>query len=139
MLKMNKKLEYGVIALIHLASKETGVASVREISGAYGVPETLLSKVMQCLKAQGMVLSLHGHHGGYRLNRPLSQINLLELTQALVGPVVVVECLTPGNVHCPAQTNCTIVTPMGKLNQRIISLFQQTSIDSLVSEKKVAL
>lgn len=138
MLRVNKKLEYGVIALLHLAAREDRAASVREIAQSCHLPETLLSKIMQTLKNAGLVAAIHGNQGGYRLNRALDEINLLQLSNALVGPVQVAECLEPGNQECPVGVHCTIVSPMHHLNQRIIKLFEGTSIESL-APRKVAL
>lgn len=138
MLRVNKKLEYGILALLYLSTEPDKVASVREIASTSKIPETLLSKIMQSMKNVGLVRAVHGNHGGYCLNRRLAEINLLELTQILVGPVQVTECLEPGNDSCPAKVGCTIMTPMSLLNQRIISLFESTSLDSLAA-RKVAL
>lgn len=138
MLRVNKKLEYGIIALLYLASREEKSASVREMAEACHLPETLLSKIMQSMKGEGYVAAIHGNQGGYRLNRDLAEINLLGLTQTLVGPVMVAECLEPGNEGCPVGTSCTIMSPMHNLNQRIIKLFEGTSLESLAT-RKVAL
>lgn len=135
MLRVNKKIEYGVIALLYLDSKADRVASVREIANSSGIPETLLSKIMQRMKAVGMVIAVYGNHGGYRLNRDLSEISLLDLTTVLDGPVRVAECLEPGNETCPCKSSCTIVSPMGVLNQKIVGLFQSTSLEALAGRK----
>lgn len=135
MFRVNKKLEYGVIALLYLSRRNEAVASAREISKDCGIPLALLSKVLQAMKNAGLVAAVHGNHGGYTFSRPLTNINLLELTRALVGPIQVAECLSPGKVTCPAHEKCTIVTPMTKLNQRIVDLFQQTSVENLMNRK----
>lgn len=135
MLRVNKKIEYGIIALLHLASEPDKVASVREMASHCGIPETLLSKIMQSMKSVGFVSAVHGNHGGYRLIKDLSQISLLDINEVLVGPVHVAECLEPGNGHCPAQVNCTIVAPMNVLNQKLINLFQSTSLETLAVKK----
>lgn len=137
MLRVNKKIEYAILALLYLNNKEDKVASVREIAATSKTPETLLSKVMQSMKNAGMVEAVYGNHGGYRLNRNLSEINLLNLTEILAGPVQVAECLEPGNDTCPVKTNCAIVTPMTLLNQKIIHLFQETSLESLAGKRAV--
>lgn len=137
MLRMNKKIEYGVIALLYLDGKEDKVASVREMSAACGIPETLLSKIMQSMKNEGLVLAVYGNQGGYRLEKNLASISLLDLTQLLSGPVQVAECIEPGNSSCPAKAACRIVSPMNVLNQKIIDLFQQTSLESLAGRKLV--
>ena len=131
MLRVNKKIEYGIIALLYLAGKEDKTASVREMSEVCQIPETLLSKIMQSMKSSGIVNALYGNQGGYHLSRDLGKISLLDLTTTLVGPVQVTECLKPGNDSCPVQTSCTIVTPMHLLNQKIVDLFSETSLEAL--------
>jgi len=137
MLRINKKVEYGVMALLHLGTLPESVASVREISELSGISETLLSKVMQRLKAAGFVDSVHGNQGGYRLTKDLANISLLEVAQWLSGPVSVAECLQPGSDTCPVKQACTLVSPMNVLNQKIIRVLKETSLDSL-TERKVA-
>lgn len=137
MLKINKKIEYGVIALLHLAAEPKAIASCREISLKLNISETLLSKIMQKLKIAGFVEAVHGNQGGYRLCKSLGDINLLDLIQTLGGPVRVAECLD-SKAHCPLEASCSIVTPMSVLNQRIIHLFQATSLEALATNQKVS-
>ena len=138
MLRVNKKVEYGVIALLYLAAKDDKVASVREMANHCSVPETLLSKIMQSMKNEGLVGAVYGNQGGYRLMKGLGEINLLELTKVLDGPIQVAECLQPGNETCPVKTACTIISPMNVLNQKIVDLFQATSLESLATRKAAA-
>ncbi len=128
-------MEYGILALLYLAEQQDKVASVREMAATCHIPETLLSKIMQTMKNRGYVSAVYGNQGGYRLSRDLGEINLLELTQILVGPVRVVECLEDGNEACPCRTTCTIVSPMHVLNQKIKELFQATSLETLANRK----
>ena len=135
MLRFNKKIEYGIIALLYLSQQESKTASVREMASASGISETLLSKIMQSMKNVGFVNAVHGNQGGYKLSRDLSHINLLELTQTLTGPVQLADCLEPGGKSCPVKNSCTIISPMSLLNQKIMSLFQETSIETLAARK----
>ena len=138
MLRVNRKTEYAIIALLQLASEPGRVASVRELSQTCHIPETLLSKIMQRMKNMGIVGAVHGKHGGYRLRKGLGDITLLDVNQALVGPVRMVECLEQGVIHCPVKDGCTIFAPMNILNQKLVHLFQSTSLEAL-APRKVAL
>ncbi len=135
MLRVNKKIEYGIIALLYLAAKEDKTASVREMSATAKVPETLLSKIMQSLKNVGMVSAVYGNHGGYKLTKELAHISLLDLTTTLAGPIEVAECIKPGSDDCPVRVNCSIVAPMNVLNSKIIQLFENTSVEALRERK----
>ncbi len=138
MLRVNKKMEYGILALLHLSAEPGKVASVREISSVCHIPEALLSKVMQRMKAAGIVKVTHGNHGGYQLNRQLATISLLDMSDVLVGPVRLTECQEPGNSDCPAKTGCRLQAPMTVLNQKLIDLFQQTSLESIATTQRIA-
>ncbi|NBV50579.1 Rrf2 family transcriptional regulator [bacterium] len=131
MIRVNKKVEYGVLALLYLNEQESKSASVREMAANCAVPEALLSKVMQSIKNVGYVSAVYGNQGGYKLAKSIAEINLLDLTQTLDGPIQVAECLDPDNGDCPARLSCKIIDPMHVLNQKIIELFQATSVQQL--------
>lgn len=135
MLRVNKKMEYGILALLHLSAEPGKVASVREIASHCHIPEALLSKVMQRMKSAGIVKVTHGNHGGYQLDRQLATISLLDMSDVLVGPVQLTECLEPGNSGCPAIVGCRLATPMSMLNQKLIELFQATSLESIATQR----
>lgn len=136
MLRVNKKIEYGIIALLYLANRDGQTASVREMASSCAIPETLLSKIMQTMKSKGFVQPMYGNQGGYRLTRPLDEINLLEITQTLQGPIQVAECMGTDETTCPVKDSCTIISPMNILNQKIIHLFQSTSLEALAQRKQ---
>lgn len=135
MLRVNKKIEYGIIALLYLAQQEEQTASVREMAKTCGIPETLLSKIMQTMKSKGFVQPMYGNQGGYRLTRQLNDINLLEITQSLQGPIQFTECAGVDSNSCPVKDSCSIISPMNVINQKIIHLFQSTSLEALAQRK----
>ncbi len=137
MLRVNKKIEYGIIALHYLAQQEEQTASVREIAATCKIPETLLSKIMQTMKSKGIVQPMYGNQGGYKLTRSLNEINLLEITQMIQGPIQLTECVETETHTCPVKATCTIISPMNILNQKIVKLFQSTSLEALADRKNV--
>jgi Rrf2 family protein len=78
---------YALRALAHLAALE-GNASVasHDIARACRVPENYLLKVLAPVVKAGLLHSLKGPHGGYRLARPAKAIALLEIVEAADGP-----------------------------------------------------
>lgn len=149
MLRINKKMEYGLIALLYLNSKEllsrtteqsesngrpSAVASVREIAKKYGISEPLLGKIMQNLRAQNLVSVVHGNQGGYRLTKDINGISLLELNDALQGPLRVTSCLESTGRECPVHGHCPITGPMEVLNRKITQLFESTTVRNLFQQ-----
>jgi len=119
MFKLSKRVEYGLMALQHLA--KSGNATTREISAARNIPYDLLAKVMQRLKRDGIVDSYQGVNGGYALLISPGSVNLSRVMNALEEDVKITECISPEGVHeqCSMYHNCSIKDPMSKLQLRM--------------------
>jgi len=69
-MKISKRAEYGLTAMVHLAKNKTKKAvSIRQISNIEGVPFEFLSKIFAVLEKGNLVVSHHGANGGYVLAR----------------------------------------------------------------------
>jgi Rrf2 family protein len=75
---------YALISLLDLAQAEHTLQS-RQIAESHSLSSHYLSVVLRELRRLGLVESIKGNRGGYRLGRPADQINLLELHNALAG------------------------------------------------------
>jgi Rrf2 family protein len=86
-MKISAKSEYACLAVLALARQGAGSRPlrIREISGAYGIPERYLVQILLQLKGAGLVASTRGAAGGYRLARDASRISLGEVLSAIDG------------------------------------------------------
>jgi Rrf2 family protein len=88
MMKPTAAARYALRAVTHLAELDgTPIVSSHEIARAQGVPERYLMKVLKSLAQAGLLHSLKGPNGGYRLARPAKSITLLEIVEAADGPL----------------------------------------------------
>ena len=87
-MKLTRASNYALHALEYMAARglDTPVAS-HHIAQARGIPELYLLKVLKSLVSAQILRSLKGPNGGYRLARPASKITLLEVVEAVDGPV----------------------------------------------------
>ena len=84
MLRLSKKADYALMAMKHLAIKTDVVSvSAREIAEEYDIPIELLAKVLQRLVRRGLLTSLQGTRGGYRLSKPSSAITIAAIIEAI--------------------------------------------------------
>ena len=104
-MKLQRDVEYGLMGLIELERYPQPV-SARTLAQRLGVPGELLSKVLQRLQHAGLVTAVRGPRGGYRLRRPLAEINLRQVIEASHGPLAVVDCVKEGT--CPQEAHCSI-------------------------------
>jgi Rrf2 family protein len=84
--RISKAAYFAVAAAAELA--RAGVPRLgKELAAAAGVPEIGLRKAMLALVRVGVADSERGRRGGYALTRPPGEITLLELVEAVDGPV----------------------------------------------------
>src|SRR3989304_8739859 len=108
MLQLSKKVEYGLIALRHMAMRPLGqVFTAKELAQEYEIPYELLAKVLQKLARSGVVHSTQGVKGGYALAKPpgmlpVSQvISIIEEEKPMIG-----ECSGEGPDGASMFDNC---------------------------------
>jgi Rrf2 family protein len=130
MLKLTKKADYGLIALKHLAAVNARTASAKEIADAYGIPLPLLAKILQKLTKTGLLLSIPGSSGGYKLARRPEKISALEVIHAIDGPIILTTCFT-AHGRCDQSDKCTVREPLRKVHEAIIHLLDRITISEM--------
>ena len=96
--RVSAKADYGIRALIELAAlEEEGGAPVKrdQIGAAQEIPVAFLENILLELKRAGLVRSVRGQAGGFRLARPPGGITLAEIIRALDGPLASVRGARP--------------------------------------------
>jgi Rrf2 family protein len=103
------KAEYGVRLMVELGrSGDARPVSLSAIAEAEMLPLSYLEHLVAKLRAAGLVTSTRGAHGGYALGRPAADIDMLEVVQALEGPITPMECFhaeREGRVLCSHETD----------------------------------
>jgi Rrf2 family protein len=86
---MTNATSYALQAVAYLAAQKTQDKPVSSdvIAHARGISPRFLLKVLKPLVGARVLSSIKGPHGGYRLLRPASEINLLEVVEAIDGPI----------------------------------------------------
>jgi Rrf2 family protein len=87
-MRLSRPAAYALRALACLAERRgEGLVECRWAARGCGVPRAVLCKALKRLVAVGLLHSRRGKGGGYRLARPLSEITVLEVIEAVEGPV----------------------------------------------------
>ena len=134
MLRLSKKADYALMAMKHLAVRADGSSSsAREIAEQYDIPVELLAKVLQRLARRGLLTSLQGTRGGYRLARPTTLISVADIIQAIDGPLTVTACSTEAE-NCGQYAKCNIRDPLWKIKDRIVSALTTCSLQEISSD-----
>jgi len=133
MLKLTKKADYGLIALKHLVVHGPESSSAKEIAEMYGIPLSLLSKILQKLAKNGFLHSEHGTNGGYRLAREAREITALEVIRTIDGPIFLTACFTEHG-YCCHTDKCIVRDPLQKVHEGILRLLAGISIADMAQD-----
>jgi Rrf2 family protein len=133
MLKLTKKADYGLIALKHLVVHGPESSSAKEIAEMYGIPLSLLSKILQKLAKNGFLQSEHGTNGGYRLAREAREITALEVIRTIDGPIFLTACFTEHG-YCCHTDKCIVRDPLQKVHEGILRLLAGISIADMAQD-----
>jgi Rrf2 family protein len=87
-MKLTHACGYAIHAVVYLArQKDDLLVASRQIAEAQGLPERFLVKVLKPLVSAQVLMSLRGPNGGYRLARAPRTITLLDIVEAVDGPI----------------------------------------------------
>ena len=106
-MKLSTKGRYGLRALIDLAvNSETESVSISSIAARQGISEAYLEQLMAKLKKAGLVISMRGAQGGYRLAKSPSKYTVGEILRLTEGTLSPVPCLDREPIDCPRSAEC---------------------------------
>jgi len=103
------KAEYGIRLMVELGrTADSAPVSLGAVAESEMLPLSYLDHLVAKLRGAGLVTSTRGAHGGYQLARPPEEIDMLEVVQALEGPIAPMECFhdeREGKVLCSHETD----------------------------------
>jgi len=133
MFKINRKLEYALIALKYMSHKAPGqLTSSKEICDLYHTPFDPTSRVLQIMAQQGLLHAEQGAHGGYQIRKDLGKVTLGDLSRMITGPIKIASCFSSDYSNCELNKSCSVIGPMLNLNERIVGLFDDIQIADLI-------
>ena len=122
-MQITRQADYAVRAVLHLAkvgSSERSATSA--IAKEQNIPPSFLAKIISQLSIAGLLHTSRGARGGVTLAREPKEITLLEVVEAIDGPIQLNECVGDNGV-CTFDHNCPIkpvwCDPQDELVQRL--------------------
>ncbi|HVM37973.1 MAG TPA: Rrf2 family transcriptional regulator [Sphingomicrobium sp.] len=138
---LTHKTRYALRSLLYLA-EEKGDRPVQlaSIASSQRVPPKYLELIMLDLKKAGLVKSVRGPRGGYRLGRAPQEISFGEVVRAMEGPIALVPCASL-NYYAPCgdchdEATCAIRRAFAILRDRSSELLEGISLAEAASWEK---
>jgi Rrf2 family protein len=131
-MEISRRTDYGVRVILDLATlPERERSSTQEIAERQNIPSPFLAKIISQLALSGLVSTYRGAGGGVKLARPPAEISLLEVIEALEGPIRLNRCLIqPG--ACPRDQDCPVHDVWATAQAQLSNLLEGTTFDDLL-------
>lgn len=131
MFHITRKGDYAIRGMVHLAGRpRSEVTLLRDIAVESGVPAALLAKIFQHLGKTGLVRSQRGAGGGFQLGRPAKDISLLDIIEAVDGPISMNLCIIERG-SCGREPLCSVHPVWVRMQQRFKSELGRVSLQKL--------
>jgi len=129
-IQLSRTGDYGIRAALALA--DGGRHKSREIAERAGIPGGFAAQVLGHLVRAGLVASQAGQSGGYSLTRPAGDVSLLQVIEALEGPIRTSRCVLRDSA-CDSARPCAVHGPWTRAQDALRGSLQQTSLADLAS------
>ncbi len=131
-MEMTRAADYGLRAMVYLSRRiNEGSVFIGDIADAMQIPAQFLHKVMPRLVKAGFIHSRRGAGGGYKMAKPLDQINILEIIEAIDGPILINRCMS-GASDCGRIGKCSVEVICKLAQKAVTDKFREFSLADVV-------
>lgn len=117
-MRLSRLTDYAVVIMAHLAGDTKTAQSAVDIAGQVRIPLPTVSKILKSLTRRGLLTSQRGARGGYVLARAPGRISLVEIIDALEGPLALTECSCEEQ-GCAIEPDCAVRDHWRDINRRV--------------------
>ncbi|GAB7140445.1 iron-responsive transcriptional regulator RirA [Deferribacterales bacterium RsTz2092] len=133
-MKITKACDYAVRVLVIMAENPADIAFMRsDMAKISGVPDSFLGKIMQTLAKAGILSSVRGKNGGFKLGRKSDKISIYDVITSIEGDITLSDCLSDDTL-CQNRDFCKIHDVWNDLQDSFIKRLKRTKISSLLKD-----
>lgn len=130
MLRISKLADYGTVVMVYLAKRSPLLCNARDIARHTHLNVPTVSKLLKRLVSSGLLSSIRGVQGGYRLQRSAHDISVAQIIYALDDSRGLTECSTHSN-ECSLQNVCHVQNNWRLISQSIEAALDSVSLETL--------
>jgi len=135
--RLSRGSEYAIRGILHLALEPVGkISFIEEIAEAQEVPKAYLAKIFQTLCKKGFLKSTRGPGGGFALIKSASDISMLEIIEAMEGPINLNDCLIRKG-YCSREKRCPVHDVWRDAQDRFLDYLRNCSFQKLADDSRV--
>ncbi|GHB99051.1 SUF system Fe-S cluster assembly regulator [Thermomonas carbonis] len=131
MLRVTKLTDYATLVLTVLAARPGDVLSAPDLAEHAGLETPTVAKVLKPLAQAGLVEGFRGANGGYRLARDAAAISLVEIVEAMEGPLGMTECSLHDG-QCGIEQSCGVRANWRRINDVVADALRGVSLAEML-------
>jgi Rrf2 family protein len=133
-MQLTRAADYAVRVMVHLASLPSGVRANRtDLAASIGCPEQFLSKVLQSLSKADLITSHRGNSGGFELPPTRVHTTVLQIVEAIEGPIHLNICLKSCE-ECDRAPICPAYPVWVKAQQSLLEVLGGVDIEEMARQ-----
>lgn len=133
---VSTKAQYGMRALVEVAIGGERPTSLKQVAERQGLSQQYLEQIFAVLRRGGVVESVRGARGGYRVSRPFDQVRALDVVELLEGTVAPVACIDEPE-GCERTGQCSTEGLWRDVDSAVRHVLGATSLADLVRQRQL--
>ena len=137
-MQITRQADYAVRAVLYLARLEPNQrAATSQVAQEQHIPPSFLAKIISQLSIAGLLHTSRGARGGVTLAREPKEITLLEVIEAIDGPIMLNECVSENSI-CTFDDECPLRPVWCDAQEELVSRLKNTNFQHLLEQSAVA-
>jgi Rrf2 family transcriptional regulator, cysteine metabolism repressor len=133
---ISTKAQYGMRALVEVALGGDEPTSLKTVAERQSLSHQYLEQIFAVLRRAGIVESVRGARGGYRVARPLDDVPALEVVELLEGSVAPVTCIDDEGA-CHRVGHCSTEILWRRVDAAVREVLGSISLAELVAQRQI--
>lgn len=133
-MRLTSFTDYTLRTLLHLGSNRDRLVTIQEIADLHGISKNHLMKVVNELARNGVVETLRGRNGGFRLAHEPEDINIGAIVRMSETDFYMAECFDPNTAPCALLSSCSLKGVLGKATKAYLDELDRHTLASLLPQ-----
>jgi len=127
-MRLSRLADFAVVLMTHVAQHQEQIHTAAGVTLATQLPAPTVAKVLTRLSREGLLSSIRGVKGGYRLARPSATISVGTIVGVFDGPVALTQCLRSGLSRCEVEAVCPSRVGLHRINAAVLKALDDVSL-----------
>lgn len=137
MIRLTNLADYAVVVMTAAAKARDPRLAAGNVAAATGLPAPTVAKLMGCLAKAGLLTSTRGVAGGFRLARDAGEITLVDIVEAIDGPIALTACAHDAPIECAIEGACQVKPHIGIVTRTVREALKAVTLAQLAGTAAV--